>query len=56
MAGLGHEIRPVLVRAVLEAAGRRYSELTDYLAGRRLRMPDTEPHGQTSEDDDNTPL
>jgi hypothetical protein len=33
----------VLPRKVLDAAARRYAELTDYLAARRLAMPGDEP-------------
>jgi hypothetical protein len=32
MVGLNEAIRPVLIRHVLDAAVRRYTELTDYLA------------------------
>jgi hypothetical protein len=39
MVGLNKALRPVLIRKVLDSASKRYAELTDYVAGRRLELP-----------------
>jgi hypothetical protein len=39
VVGLNEAIRLVLIRKVLDSASKRYAELTDYLAGRRLQLP-----------------
>jgi hypothetical protein len=46
------EKRVRLARICLEAAARRYAELTEYLAGRRLRVPQGERAGVIDDDGD----